>query len=104
MARSPVAIFEARRKVVDDELSSLTQEQENIEQLMRQLLRRRELLEGRWELLIAERDLLDERIWQGQAPQSVGPRPPVIPRGRSSQGPRDLAPEPWDFEGIELAS
>lgn len=90
--------------MVDDELSSLTNEQQNIEQLIQQLQRRREILDGRWELLIAERDLLDERIWQGQAPLSLAPRPPVVPRGRPRHGPRDLAPEPWDFDGLELAS
>jgi len=97
-----MAVFEARRRLVDNELSVLTEENENIEQLLTHLQRRRELVEGRWELLVAERDLLDERIWRGQ--QEVGvvwlrPRPPVV-KGRS-MGPKELAREPWDFEEIE---
>lgn len=104
VARSPVAVYEARRKLVDEELAALTDEHQNIEALLRQLQRRREILDGRWELLIAERDLLDERIWHGQTPRSLGPRPPVVPTGRPTRSPRDLAPEPWDFDGLELAS
>ncbi len=103
MARSPVAVFEARRKLVDDELSSLTDEHENIERLIQQLQRRREILDGRWELLIAERDLLDERLWSHRGPTSLVLQPPVV-RGVPKPRPRDLAPEPWDFAGLELAS
>lgn len=103
VARSPVAVFEARRKLVDDELSSLSDEHENIQQLLQQLQRRREILDGRFELLVAERDLLDERLWRHQEPRSLVPQPPLVPRGQPSQRPRDLAPEPWDFAGLELA-
>lgn len=99
MARSARAVFEARRKVLDDELSIVREECENIERLVAQLERRREIVEGRYELLVAERDLLDERIWEGQRSESVVPlRPPVV-RGRAC-GPRDLAREPWDLEGL----
>ena len=102
MARSAMAVFEARRKVVDDELSVIREECDNIERLVEQLERRREIVEGRHELLVAERDLLDERIWQGRRSDAVVPlRPPVV-RGRAC-GPRDLAREPWDLEGLEAA-
>jgi hypothetical protein len=104
VARSPVAFFEARRKVVDDELASLADEHQNIEQLVQQLQRRREILDGRFELLVAERDLLDERIWRQQEPSETGLRAPVVPRGQPPGRPRDLAPEPWDIPGLELAS
>ena len=74
MARSMLAVFEARRKLVDDELSEIGDEHENIERLIVQLQRRKELLDGRWELLIAERDVLDERIWAHE------PRARMVPR------------------------
>ena len=99
-----MAIFEARRKLVDDELSALREECENIQRLVEQLARRREIAEGRHELLVAERDLLDERIWHGQQTESVvslRPRPPRV-QGRSST-PRELAREPWDLEELEAA-
>lgn len=78
-------------------------ENENIDQLLVQLQRRKEIVEGRFELLVAERDLLDERIWRGQQEPVVqlGPRPPVV-RGRSI-GPRELTREPWDIEELEAA-
>lgn len=105
MARSAMAVFEARRKVVDDELSVLRDECDNIERLVEQLSRRREIVEGRYELLVAERDLLDERIWSGRQQEAddsvVLLRPPVV-RGRAS-GPRELAREPWDFDELEAA-
>jgi hypothetical protein len=103
VARSPVAIYEARRKVLDGELASLTDEHENIERLIEHLQRRRELLDGRFELLVAERDLLDERLWRHHEPSPLQPRPPVVEGGGPSPKPRDLAPEPWDFEALELA-
>jgi len=103
VAGSPVAFFEARRRVVDEELALLADEHANIEALQRQLQRRKEILDGRWKPLMAERDLLDQRIWDGQTPPS-GPKPPVVPTGAAARGPRDLASEPWDFEGLELAS
>ncbi|MEX1365207.1 MAG: hypothetical protein AB1Z98_18920 [Nannocystaceae bacterium] len=104
MARSAMAVFEARRKLVDDELSRLREECDNIERLVEQLERRRELVEGRYELLVAERDLLDERIWHGRRDDAVVPlmpRPPVV-RDRAIP-PRELAREPWDLEVLEAA-
>lgn len=95
-----MAVFEARRKLVDEEISVLSDEYENIEQLIAQLQRRKELLDGRWELLIAERDVLDERIWFHEPRARRIPRPPVV-RSRPASGPRDLASEPWDFIELE---
>lgn len=100
MARSTLAVFEARRKLVDEEISALSDEYENIEQLLAQLQRRKELLDGRWELLMAERDVLDERIWSHDPRAHLVPRPPLV-QGRPSSCPRDLAPEPWDFGELE---
>lgn len=91
--------------MVDGKLAALTSENENIDELIVQLQRRKEIVEGRFELLVAERDLLDERIWQGQQQLvgvvRLGPRPPVV-RGRY-QAPRELTREPWDFEELEAA-
>ncbi|MCA9711220.1 MAG: hypothetical protein KDK70_35610 [Myxococcales bacterium] len=100
MARSTVAVFEARRKLLDEEIAALSDEHENIEKLITQLQRRKELLDGRWELLMAERDVLDERIWAHEPRMQQVPRPPQV--SASPTRPRDLAPEPWDFalEGV----
>ncbi len=102
MARSTVAIFEARRKVVDDELTCLGDEHQNIDRLLMQLVRRKEILDGRFELLVAERDLLDEKIWWGR--RSTGsPRPPVVAARAIPRAPRDLARESWDFDELNAA-
>lgn len=100
MARSTVAVFEARRKRVDEEISAISDEHENIERLIAQLQRRKELLDGRWDLLMAERDVLDERIWALDPRADLAPRPPLV-QGRAFGRPRDLAPEPWDFVELE---
>ncbi|MCH9685116.1 MAG: hypothetical protein K0V04_27005 [Deltaproteobacteria bacterium] len=104
MARSTVAVFEARRKVVDGELASLADEHRNIDNLTRQLQRRREILDGRFELLVAERDLLDERLWRDRdGGLGCGPQPPVVGQRMTPPAPRDLAPEAWDFDALDAA-
>jgi hypothetical protein len=95
VARSTVAVFEARRRLLDEEIATLSDEHENIESLIRQLERRKELLDGRWELLMAERDVLDERIWAHDPRARMVPRPPAV-RDVPAM-PRDLASESWDF-------
>ena len=66
------------------------------ERVRSQLRRRKEPLDGRWELLMAERDVLDERIWALDPRTRPALRPPQV-EAVSAAGPRDLAPESWDF-------
>ena len=101
MTSEKVGRLECRRREIDDELAELAVEQVGIESLLEQLEARRRTNEARWARLLADRDRLDESLWQQRLKEHrvAAPRPPVV-RGRPHRALRcaDLAREPWDFD------